>query len=101
RMLLHFIHSVAGGLDRVEAFLFATRLTRITRHLGHRGVDQTVSRVSKAVPDWAGGTRIGEALKSFNFQWLRRVVRGGAVVLVLRFKPILSRVIVVFLPMCV
>lgn len=83
RMLLHFIHSVAGGLDRVEAFLFATRLTRITRHLGHRGVDQTVSRVSKAVPDWAGGTRIGEALKSFNFQWLRRVVRGGAVVLVI------------------
>jgi uncharacterized protein with von Willebrand factor type A (vWA) domain len=83
RMLLHFIHSVAGGLDRVEAFLFATRLTRITRYLDHRGVDQTVNQVSKAVPDWAGGTRIGEALKTFNFQWLRRVVRGGAVVLVI------------------
>ena len=83
RMLLHFIHAIAGGLDRVEAFLFATRLTRITRYLNHRGVDQTVSEVSKAVPDWAGGTRIGEALKSFNYRWLRRVVRGGAVVLVI------------------
>ena len=83
RMLLHFIHTIAGGLDRVEAFLFATRLTRITRHLGHRGVDDTVSRVSKAVPDWAGGTRIGEALKSFNYLWLRRVAKSGAVVLVI------------------
>jgi len=83
RMLLHFIHSVAGGLDRVEAFLFATRLTRITRHLNHRGVDQTVSQVSKAVPDWAGGTRIGEALKNFNYRWLRRVLGGGAIVLVI------------------
>ena len=83
RMLLHFIHSIAGDVDRVEAFLFATRLTRITRHLNHRGVDQTVTEVSKAVPDWAGGTRIGEAIKTFNYRWLRRVVRGGAVVLVI------------------
>ena len=83
RMLLHFIHAISGGLDRVEAFLFATRLTRITRYLQHRGVDQTVSQVSRAVPDWAGGTRIGDALKSFNYLWLRRVVRGGAVVMVI------------------
>ena len=83
RMLLHFIHAIAGGLDRVEAFLFATRLTRITRYLQHRGVDQTVSQVSRAVPDWAGGTRIGDAIKSFNYNWLRRVVRGGAVVMVI------------------
>ena len=83
RILLHFIHTIAGGLGRVEAFLFATRLTRITRYLSHRGVDQTVDEVTRAVPDWAGGTRIGQALKTFNFQWLRRVLRGGAVVLVI------------------
>ena len=83
KMLLHFIHSISGDLDRVEAFLFATRLTRITRHLNHRGVDQAVTEVSKAVPDWAGGTRIGEAIKTFNYRWLRRVIRGGAVVLVI------------------
>ena len=83
KMLLHFIHAISGDLDRVEAFLFATRLTRITRHLNHRGVDQAVAEVSKAVSDWAGGTRIGDAIKTFNYRWLRRVVRGGAVVLVI------------------
>ncbi len=83
RMLLHFIHAITGGLNRVEAFLFATRLTRITRYLDHRGVDQTVNEVARAVPDWAGGTRIGQALRTFNFQWLRRVLGGGAVVLII------------------
>ena len=83
RMLLHFIHTISGEMEHMEAFLFATRLTRITRYLNHRGVDQTVSEVAKAVPDWAGGTRIGQALKTFNFQWLRRVLSGGAVVLII------------------
>lgn len=83
RMLLHFIHTISGEVEQVEAFLFATRLTRITRYLNYRGVDQTVSEVAKAVPDWAGGTRIGQALKSFNFQWLRRILSGGAVVLII------------------
>ena len=83
RMLLHFLHTVAVSGQQLEAFLFATRLTRITRHLSHRGVDHAVAEVARAVPDWAGGTRIGEAIKSFNYQWARRVLRGGAVVLVI------------------
>jgi uncharacterized protein with von Willebrand factor type A (vWA) domain len=83
RMLLHFIHTVASGLDRLEAFLFATRLTRITRHLRYRSVDQAITEVSQAVPDWAGGTRIGDAIKTFNYQWLRRVMRGQAIVLII------------------
>ena len=81
RMLLHFIHSLATGPDQVEAFLFATRLTRITGHLAHRGVDEAIAEVSRAVPDWAGGTRIGEVLKVFNFRWARRVLGWGTVVL--------------------
>jgi hypothetical protein len=94
RMLLHFIHTIAGpersrraggsaAGGRVEAFLFATRLTRITRYLRSRGIDQAVSEVAKAVPDWAGGTRIGDTLKAFSFQWARRVLGGGAVVLII------------------
>ena len=83
RMLLHFVHTVAVSGQHLEAFLFATRLTRITRHLAVRGVDQAVAQVAHAVPDWAGGTRIGEAIKSFNYRWARRVLRGGAVVLVI------------------
>ena len=83
RMLLQFIHTIAGGLDQLEAFLFATRLTRITRNLKYRSIDQAIDEVSKSVPDWAGGTRIGDAIKTFNYQWLRRVLRGQAVVLII------------------
>ena len=83
RMLLHFIHSLAGDLGRVEAFLFATRLTRITRCLGYRSIDQAVNEVARAVPDWAGGTRIGAAVKAYNYAWARRTLNSGAVVLII------------------
>ena len=82
-MLLQFIHSVAGELGKVEAFLFATRLTRITGYIQRRGIDQAVEEVARVVPDWAGGTRIGETLRSFNFNWARRVLGWGAVVLII------------------
>ena len=83
RMLLHFIHSVADNWDRVEAFLFATRLTRVTDRLSRRGIDDAVTGVARAVPDWAGGTRIGESLKTFNYRWSRRTLGWGSVVLVI------------------
>ncbi len=82
RMLLHFIHTMAVG-QPVEAFLFATRLTRITRQLRYRSIGQAIAEVSRAVPDWAGGTRIGEAVKTFNYQWLRRTLRGQAIVMII------------------
>ena len=87
RMLLHFIHTIAAGqpptYNGIEAFLFATRLTRITRQLRYRSIDQAIAEVSRAVPDWAGGTRIGEAVKTFNYQWLRRTLRGQAIVMII------------------
>ncbi len=82
RMLLHFIHTIASG-QPIEAFLFATRLTRITRQLRYRSIDQAINEVSRAVPDWAGGTRIGEAVKNFNYQWLRRTLRGQSIVMII------------------
>ena len=87
RMLLHFIHTITVGqssaYNGIEAFLFATRLTRITRQLRYRSIDQAIAEVSRAVPDWAGGTRIGEAVKTFNYQWLRRTLRGQAIVMII------------------
>lgn len=84
RLLLHFIYGLSEGLNEVvEAFVFSTRLTRITRQLRNKDVDQAMRQISKAVPDWSGGTRIGEALKRFNFDWGRRVLGRGAVVLVI------------------
>ncbi len=84
RMLLHFIYTLARGLDqKVEAFVFSTRLTRITRQLADSDIEQAFQQVSRLVPDWSGGTRIGDALKTFNFNWGRRVLGQGAVVLLI------------------
>ena len=83
RLLLHFVYSLSEGLDqKVEAFVFSTRLTRITRQLRHRDVEEALQEVSRQVTDWSGGTRIGESLRTFNRQWSRRVVRRGAIVII-------------------
>jgi uncharacterized protein with von Willebrand factor type A (vWA) domain len=83
RLLLHFIHTISNGLLNVETFVFGTRLTRITRQLKRRDVDEAVRDVSKLVQDWSGGTRIGDALHGFNQQWARRVLGRGAVTLII------------------
>ncbi|MEM7331608.1 MAG: VWA domain-containing protein [Chloroflexota bacterium] len=84
KLLLHFVYGLAGSLDqKVEAFVFSTRLTRITRQLQHKDLDKALADVSGEVTDWSGGTRIGESIKSFNFDWGRRVLGRGAVVLLI------------------
>ena len=81
QILLHFLHAVANDRDRVSVFLFGTRLSNITRQLRHRDPEIAFQMVAHAVPDWSGGTRIGEALARFNKDWSRRVLGQGAVVL--------------------
>jgi uncharacterized protein with von Willebrand factor type A (vWA) domain len=83
RMLLFFLHAITNDRDRVHTLLFGTRLTNITRHLKRRDVDIAVARVSAAVSDWAGGTRIGACLAEFNRRWSRRLLAQGAVVLLI------------------
>ena len=85
RILLHFIHALtgAGRLGRVESFVFATRLTRITRQLSGRAVDDMVPALPRTIADFGGGTRIGEALHTFNVEWARRVRGNGPVVLLI------------------
>ena len=83
RMLLLFAHALIRRRPRVEAFLFATRLTRVTRQLRQRRPDAALSATSRDVTDWSGGTRIGEALHTFNQRWARRVLNGGPVVLLI------------------
>ncbi len=81
QILLHFLHAVANDRDRVFTFLFGTRLTNVTRQLRHRDPEVSFQMISHVVPDWSGGTRIGEALAAFNQNWSRRVLAQGAVVL--------------------
>ena len=81
QILLHFLHAVANDRDRVSTFLFGTRLSNITRPLRHRDPEVAFQAVAHMVPDFSGGTRIGEALDRFNRDWSRRVLGQGAVVL--------------------
>jgi hypothetical protein len=82
RLLMIFAHAIARRED-LEAFVFSTRLTRITRLLRHRDLDRALASVSKRVHDFSGGTRIGDALADFNRHWARRVLGHGAVVLII------------------
>lgn len=82
-LFLHFVHAAQGRLGRVEAFVFGTRLTRITREMRYREPRLALARIAASVDDWSGGTRIGETLATFNREWSRRVTRGGAIALVI------------------
>ena len=83
RMLLHFAHAVTRRHHRVEAFLFSTQLTRITRQLHIPRPDDALAAISRSVPDWSGGTRIGGAVREFHRNWGRRVLHGGPVILLI------------------
>jgi uncharacterized protein with von Willebrand factor type A (vWA) domain len=84
RLVVLFLYALAEGLDQsVEVFAFGTRLTRITKELAGRDAEQALARAARAVPDWSGGTRIGESLKAFNYRWARRVLSRGAAVIVI------------------
>ncbi|MCY7315391.1 MAG: VWA domain-containing protein, partial [Rubrivivax sp.] len=83
RMLLHFTHALGHADARVESFVFGTRLTRTTHALRHQDPDVAVARVVRDVQDWSGGTRITQCLHDFNRHWARRVLSGGATVLLI------------------
>jgi len=80
--LLRFAHAAAHG-GRTEVFTIGTRLTRVTRELSHRDPDLAMTALAAAVPDWRGGTRLGELLREFLNRWGQRGMARGAVVVLL------------------
>jgi len=86
RAYLQFLTSAASGQmvrGRSEAFVFATRLTRVTRALASRNPERAIQRAAAAVPDWSSGTKIGASLKTFNDRYGRRGMARGAVIVIL------------------
>ncbi len=81
RMLLMYMQASVAARARVEAFVFGTRLTRVTRELAGRDPDRALRRAAEAVADWSGGTRIGEAIATLNRVHGRRIGRGSVVVI--------------------
>ena len=68
---------------RTEVFTFATRLTRLTPFLAAATPETMLAKAGEAAPDWAGGTRIGAALREFNDRYGARGMARGAVVLII------------------
>jgi uncharacterized protein len=83
RAYLQFLASAAGSGPKAEAFVFATRLTRLTRALASRHPERAIQRAAATAPDWSSGTRIGDALKTFNDRHGRRGMARGAVIVIL------------------
>jgi len=84
RVLLLFAYAMAHRVPRrIEAFVFGTRLTRITRHLTGRDPERAMVETARSVQDWSGGTRIGESLRRFNVDWARRLRITGSTVIVI------------------
>ncbi|WP_246081545.1 vWA domain-containing protein [Nocardioides litoris] len=84
--LLRLAHTLTQGLGarggRVETFTVGTRLTHLTRALRTRDAERALVAAGSAVPDWSGGTRLGETIKVFSDRWGRRGMARGAVVVV-------------------
>jgi uncharacterized protein len=80
RMLLQYLQACVAARARVEAFVFGTRLTRITRELAGRDPDRALARAADHVSDWSGGTRIGASLAALNREHGRRIGRGAMIV---------------------
>lgn len=83
RALIRFVHAAVVARGRVEVFTIGTRLTRLTRQLNNRDPDAALAAATPEVQDWAGGTRLGEAMARFNNEWGVRGLARGAVVVIL------------------
>jgi uncharacterized protein len=83
RALLRFLHVAVAGRVRVEAFAVGTRLTRLTRQLSSRDPDAALRQATERVPDWSGGTRLGEGIGTFNDRFGMPGMARGAIVVIL------------------
>jgi uncharacterized protein len=83
-VLLRFAHAtVRGRAAPTEVFTLGTRLTRVTAELSHRDPDTAMRAVSAAIPDWSGGTRLADTLRTFLDRYGQPGVARGAIAVVL------------------
>jgi len=82
RELLASLQAAVGAHISAEAFVFATRITRLTGALARRDVERALATARERVVDWSGGTRIGDALAEFNRAYAPLGLARGAIVIV-------------------
>ena len=81
--LLQFVYAFQHALGHVESFVFSTRLTRVTEYFKSSTIQLALDRMAREVPDWGGGTRMGDSLHAFNQSWAPRMLNRRTVVLIL------------------
>lgn len=81
RLLLQFVYGLQNSFAKVESFVFATSLARITGDLKNKTYKRALDRLSASVRGWSGGTRIGASLATFNDQWLRRIDKRTVIII--------------------
>lgn len=81
--LLKFIWSLKSTVKNIEAFVFSTRLVRITDILDRRQLDSSLMELGEHADNWSGGTRIGECLHDFNATYAKRILNGKSVTIIL------------------
>lgn len=80
--LLRLAHRFVASGGPVEVFTLGTRLTRVTPALRHHDTERALIAAGRVVPDWSGGTRLGETMRAFLDRWGQRGMARGAVVVV-------------------
>ena len=83
RFLIQFLYGLQKSLFNMETFLFSTRLDRVTPILKRRKYENAIARISHSVHDWAGGTKIGDCLHTFNRKYASTVLHGKTVVIII------------------
>jgi uncharacterized protein len=82
RLAHRMTHGVRTNAGIVEVFTLGTRLTRVTRAMRLRDPERAIIAAGETVPDWSGGTRLGETLRMFLDRWGQRGLARGAVIVV-------------------
>lgn len=81
--LLKFIWSLKANFKQIEAFIFSTKLIRITDYVDQAEVSMAMMQMSQHADNWSSGTKIGECLLDFNEQYGKRVLNGKSITIIL------------------
>ncbi|HAS42801.1 MAG TPA: VWA containing CoxE family protein [Microscillaceae bacterium] len=83
RFLVQFMYAFQNVYQQIETFVFSTQLHRVTEQLKEEHFEETLSKLSEEVPDWSGGTRIGESLLQFVEVFAPKYLDGRTIVLIM------------------
>ena len=83
RFLIQFLYAFQSVYRRIETFVFSTSLHRVTEFLQTGELEEALNLMAESVPDWSGGTKIGESFGEFVEHYALSLLDQGTVVLII------------------